>query len=374
MQTPIRLSLLLRPSVSIGILLAVGFSTFVLGATPFLLNLVAEEYEIGLAAASLIGVFQLGGFVIGSWGSGRWLRPRRRVFIAALVLAIAANLTSVFLPPFTILVALRFASGLSLGLISWFAWVQVFGDEHRMGDIAVMGPVAGIISSPLIAIFATGGGATAVFGLLTILGAIPLVFNRGSGAGDVVPSTKQRSAPVPIAKVLLVCLGLFTLGGSAVFQYAVVLGTDRVGLQAGTVALILSANALAAIPAARWPRSRGLPGPWLVATGICAVVMATAPSPVLYGAAIIFWGFAFWMGIPGVFTVLAERSAHPADRAGDAQAIMAGGRVLGPLLGGLLLDNFGASTLGVVSAALMAGAGLTVFALRSLVAPNIVAQ
>ncbi len=370
MQTPIRLTLLLRPSVSAGILLAVGFSTFVLSATPFLLNLVAEEYDIGLAAASLIGVLQLGGFVLGSWGSGRWLRPRRRIFIIALVLALLSNLISIALPPFGVLIALRFVSGLSLGLISWFAWVQVFGDEQRMGDVAVIGPVTGILASPLIATFAAGGGAPAIFAGLAALAAVPLLFNRGSGATDRVPAAKERSSPVPVAKVLLVCLALFTLGGSSVFQYAVVLGTGRLGLRPGEIALIFSANAIASIPSARWPWSRGVPGPWLVATGICAVAMTTAPNAAVFIAAITFWGFAFWMGVPGVFKVLAERSAHPADRAGDAQAVMAGGRVIGPLVGGLLLDGFGATTLGLLGGSLMAGSGIVVFATRSLVDPT----
>lgn len=372
MQVPIRLTLLLRPSVSVGILLAVGFSTFALGATPFLLDLVVDEYEIGLAAASLIGVFQLGGFVIGSWGSGRWLTPRRRIFIIALGLAVASNLASALLPPFVVLVALRFISGLSLGLISWFAWVQVFGDDEGMGDIAVIGPVTGIAASPLIA-FSAGGGAATVFVMLAGLAVIPLAFNRGAGATDRVPPPKQRSSPVPVAKILLACLAVFTLGGSAVFQYTVVLGTGRIGLTPSQVALILSANALAAIPSARWPWRRGYPGPWLVIIGGCAVTITTAPNAPVFAAAVIFWGFAFWMAIPGVFKVLAERSAHPADRAGDAQAVMAGGRVIGPLVGGLLLDGAGATALGVVGGALIAGSGLTIFALRAMVQPAAVA-
>ncbi|MGB5760654.1 MAG: hypothetical protein WBM50_27320, partial [Acidimicrobiales bacterium] len=89
MQVPIRLVALARPSVAPGVLLAVGFTTVVLGATPFLLDLVVDEYGISLVAASLIGVAQLSGFVTGSWASGRWLSPRRRVFIAALGLAVA---------------------------------------------------------------------------------------------------------------------------------------------------------------------------------------------------------------------------------------------------------------------------------------------
>ncbi|MCP3993307.1 MAG: MFS transporter, partial [Actinomycetia bacterium] len=136
LQIPLRLALLLRPSVGPSILLAVGFSTFVMASTPFLVDLVVDEYGIGLALASLIGVAQLGGFVIGSWGSGRWLSPRRRVFVGAMFLAVATNLVSSLLPPFAVLVGLRFGSGLALGLITWFAWVQVFGQEREMGDLA----------------------------------------------------------------------------------------------------------------------------------------------------------------------------------------------------------------------------------------------
>lgn len=370
MQIPIRLVLLLRPSVSLGILLAVGFSTFVLGATPFLFTPIVEEYGVGLAYASLIGVLQLGGFVLGSWGSGRWLRPRRRVFIAALALAVAANLASALLPPFAILVALRFASGLSLGLISWFAWVQVFGDDQRMGDVAVIGPVAGIIASPLLAVFAAGGGARAVFALLGTVAVIPLVFNRGSGASDRVPTQTTRSSPVPVARVILAALGLFTLGGSAVFQYAVVLGTSRLGLHPSTIAIVFSANALAAVPGAKWPWRRGIPGPWLAAAATCAVIMPMATNSAVFAVAIIFWGFAFWMGMPGVFKVLADRSVHPGDRAGDAQAVMAAGRVAGPFIGGVVLDSLGAGALGLVGGGMMMTAAAIVFSLRSLTAPR----
>jgi DHA1 family inner membrane transport protein len=366
LQFPLRILYLLRPSVGPGILLAVGFSGFVLASTPFLIDDVADRYGLGLALASLIGVAQLGGFVIGSWGAGRWLVPRRRVFVAALFLAVAANLASAALPPFPVLVGLRSASGLSLGLITWFAWVQVFGEEKGTGDLAVMGPVTGIISAPLVAVFAVGGGPSAVFALLGTMAAVPLLFNRGTGAADRIPPRRHRSRPVPVALVLLVALGLFTFGGSSVVQYTVVLGSDNAGLSPGAVALVFSANAVAGIPSAKWPWRRGWPGPWLVAAGVAAFVLAVADSGTVFAAAFVFWGFAFWMAIPGVFGVLADRSAHPADRAGDAQAVMAGGRVVGPLLGGLVLDNLGATALGLVGGGLMVAAGAIVFAVRSL--------
>ena len=369
-QVPVRVQLLLRPSVSTGLLLAVGFSTFALSATPFLLDLVVQHYGVSLTAASLIGVVQLGGFTAGSWGAGRFLRPERRVFVVTLVLAVLANLGSVALPPFAVLLALRAVSGLALGLIAWFGWVQVFGDDQRMGEVAVMGPLAGIAASPVIAAVAGGGGAGAIFALLAALAAVPLTFSRGTGAAERVPARRARTRPVPAALVVLVALGLFTLGGSAVFQYAVVLGRGQVGLDPTTIALVFSLNSVVGIPASRWTGRRGRPGLWLMLTGVCALSLGLTTTPLVFAGAITVWGFAFWMGVPGVFKVLAERSAHPSDRAGDAQAVMAGGRVVGPFLGGALLDAFGAPTLGAVGGSLMALAGLTVFATRTAIPPR----
>jgi DHA1 family inner membrane transport protein len=88
--------------------------------------------------------------------------------------------------------------------------------------------------------------------------------------------------------------------------------------------------------------------------------MGAATSGPLFVVAIAFWGFAFWMGTPGAFSLLAARSAAPGERAGDAQAVMAAGRVVGPLAGGVLLDATSAGVLGVVGGVVVgaAGAGL----------------
>ncbi|MEL6981656.1 MAG: MFS transporter [Actinomycetota bacterium] len=370
MQVPVRLTVLLRPTIAPGVLLAVAFSTLVLSATPFLLDLVVDEYSIGLTVASLIGVAQLGGFMLASWGAGRFLRPRRRVFVAAMVLAVVANGLSVLLPPYAILVLLRFASGLALGAISWFAWVQVFGDKRGMADVAVMGPLAGVLSAPVIGACVAQGGAPAVFALLAVVATVPLLLNRGTGATDTVAPSGPRSRPVPAAAIMLGALALFGLGGSSVFQYSVVVGTGEVGLTTGTMATLFSVNALVAIPAAKWPWSRGLPGPWMGVTALCALILMTADVPALFGGALIVWGFAFWMAIPGVFTALAERSANPADRAGDAQTVMAAGRIVGPFMGGAVIDGFGPTWLGIIGGGLMLIAGVAVFAVRTTVAPT----
>ncbi len=372
MQVPVRLTALVRPSVPVGVLLASGFSAVVLSATPFLLDLVSDHYRLGRSTAALIGASQLSGFMVGSWGAGRWLRPRRRFFVAALVAAMVANLGSALLPPFAALVALRLVSGVALGVLTWLAWVRVFGEKRGMADIAVMGPLTGVFAGPLIAVVGGSSGAAGLFGLLGVCAVIPLLRNRDAtiNGTDAMPTDRRRTRPVPAAAVILIALGLFTLGGSAVFSHAVVLGTERTGLSIGVIGMLFSGNAIASIPATRWPWSRGWPGPWIAATGICAVVLATATSPMVFGAAVVLWGFFFWMATPAAFTVLAERSAHPGDRAGDAQAVMAGGRVVGPLLGGLVLDRLGTTELGLVGGSIMVAAASVVFVVRAVAEPR----
>ena len=368
MQSPVRLVYLLRPTVKVGILLAVGFGVLAFVSTPFLLPEIADHYGISLGVASMIGVFQLGGFVVATWAAGRCLQPRESVFVTALVAAAAANLVSAALPPFALLVGLRLVSGLALGLLGWYGWVQAFGDDRRMGDVAVAGPVVGVIAAPLVSVLLDSGGPQLVFAVLAGISLIPLAFGYRSEVREL-PRPRVRNRAVPAARVILVCVALFTLGGSAVFVYAVVLGTGDPGLSVSTIATAFSLNALVGIPAARLRASRKIPSPWMAATAVCAILLATASQPWLFLGALVVWGFFFWMAIPAVFEVLASRSRYPEERVGDAQALMAAGRAAGPLLGGLLIDTAGATVLGIVGSALMLAAAIGVFTTRTVAQP-----
>ena len=93
-------------------------------------------------------------------------------------------------------------------------------------------------------------------------------------------------------------------------------------------------------------------------TGLSAVLVAGVHEPIVFWVAMTCWGGAFWMGIPGAFSLLAERSRYPEERAGDAQAVMALGRVFGPLAGGLLVSNVSVEAL-----ALMGGGAMLVASL-----------
>ena len=368
MQIPVRLVYLLRPTVKVGILLAVGFSVLAFVSTPFLLPEIADYYGISLGLASMIGVFQLGGFVIASWGAGRWLQPREPVFVVALLASAAANLASAALPALALLVLLRLVNGVALGLLAWYGWVQAFGDDRRMGDVAVAGPVVGVVAAPLVSTLLEAGGMRLVFAVLAGVSLVPLAFGYRSEVREL-PRKRAHHRAVPAARVLLWCLALFTLGGSAVFIYAVVLGTGDPGLSVLMVAAGFSLNAVVAVPAARMRAARKIPSVWMAATAVCAIVVATADWPWLFLGAIVVWGFFFWAAIPGVFEVLASRSLYPEERVGDAQALMAVGRAGGPLLGGLLIDSAGAAVLGIVGSSLMLVAAIGVFSTKVLAQP-----
>ena len=369
-QAPVRLLFALQPKLPAGVLAATAVSTVVFAATPFLVKGVAVDQNVDVSTVAVISTAQLGGFMLTSWGAGRLLRPRRRVMVIALMIGLLTNAASALTPWFSLLVGIRFLSGISLGLISWIAWSEAFGDEEKVGDVAVIGPIVGTISSPLIATLIDVSGTDLLFLVLGALHLLPLPFVRETRLVAATRGHRQRHRPTRAAAAILVCLGATTLGGSAVFVFAAVIGQDDVGLSALAVSFVFSANALAGVPSARYRGSRRLPGLWMALTGVAAVLVAAAHDPIVFWIALPTWGFAFWMGIPGVFSLLAERSNYPDERAGDAQAIMAAGRVVGPLLGGALYA-WSAPALGLVGGGLMALAGLAMVYVEWRIRPQV---
>lgn len=335
-QTPVRVVQTLRPQVAAGVLLSTAVSTVVFSATPFLVRGVAIDQGVDVATVGLISTAQLGGFSLTTWAAGRYLRARRRMLVIAVFIGVIANLASGWAPWFSFLVGARVVSGVSLGLIAWIAWAEVFGDDEKVGDIAVIGPIVGTIVSPIIAIVIDRSGPDALFYGLAVLYLMPLAFIRTTKLDAAARPKQQRHRPTRAAAAILLALGTITFGGSAVFIFASVIGQDDVGLTAFAVSIAFSVNALASVPSARYRGTRKLPGFWMAITGVSAIVIGAVHHPAAFWIALPAWGFAFWMGVPGAFSLLAERSKYPQERAGDAQSVMAAGRVVGPLLGGAL--------------------------------------
>jgi predicted MFS family arabinose efflux permease len=273
--------------------------------------------------------------------------------VIGTTIGVVANLASAVAPTFELLALMRFGSGLSLGFAAWIAWQAAFGDIEKTGDVAVVGPLVGVVMAPLIAVVLESVGLSWLFVLLAVITATPLIWRRQVPRTDRLRPHRTRHTPTRAARAILIALCAITLGGSSVFVYAAAIGTNLDGLSPLTVSLLFSGNALASIPSARWTGRRGPAGLWFLATAVCALAMAATRSGVVFGVALVGWGFVFFMGVPAAFTLLAERSNFPEERAGDAQAVMALGRVFGPIMGGLLIAAGSEVALGFAAAAVM---------------------
>jgi predicted MFS family arabinose efflux permease len=355
-QVPVKLMNAARPSVSPVVLATIGSSTAIFTATPFLLRPIADEFGVSVGAAGLISTGQLAGFVLGSWGAGRFLRPVRWLFVALALIGVAANLASALAPSLEVLAIARVGSGVSLGLAAWFAWQDAFGDADKTGDVAVVGPLIGVVLPPLITLLVSGVGYRTLFVVMALVAATPLLFTRSVPRVDRLRPHRTRHAATRGAQAMLVALTLVTLGGSSVFVYAAAIGTDLNGLSPLVVSLCFSANALVAIPAAKWKGSRGAAGMWFGFTAILALLMPSVHVAGVFVACIVTWGICFFMGIPAAFALLASRSRFAQERAGDAQAVMALGRVFGPIVGGSLFAAGRTTMMGIAAATIMGAA------------------
>jgi DHA1 family inner membrane transport protein len=130
------------------------------------------------------------------------------------------------------------------------------------------------------------------------------------------------------------------------------------------VSLAFSVNAFAGIVGTRRSARRGHAWAWLAAIAGCAVVVGTVPLGIPFVVALAVWGFSFWMAVPAVFRLIEERALRPDERIGDAQAVMALGRVIGPALGGVVLGPGRFTPLALVAATGLAASAAMVGAVE----------
>jgi DHA1 family inner membrane transport protein len=201
-----------------------------------------------------------------------------------------------------------------------------------------------------------------MFVMLAVIALSPVLFAGQVDVKDRLRPHRTRHAATRASIAMLVALGLLTLGGSSVFVYAAAIGTEYDGLSPLAVSLAFSANALVAVPAARWRGRRGPAGAWYLATAVLAFLLPAVHIAPIFTFALVAWGFVFFMGMPAAFALLASRSRFPEERAGDAQAVMALGRVFGPLVGGAFIATGATTLMGIAAAAIMScAAGLMLY-------------
>jgi DHA1 family inner membrane transport protein len=319
-------------------------------ATPFLIPEIAVRYGIGRGDAGLYSVVQVGAFALTTVVVPRLMQPSVRVFRTALAVLVLANLASIVAPGFIALLATRAVTGGAAGMITWLGWAAAMETRRSLAVMSAVGPMAALVAAPVLGLLIGLGDAVVFISLAVAV--LPVLLMS-------LPEFEQRPRPGERSgsrsnRVLLVALFLLTCAGASLFVYQAVVAVDILGMSPFAASLGFSLNAAAGFVGARLAGRHRRPGIWLATAGPAALISVLGGSVFWFYLGLMWWGFAFWMGLPGVLEMLAARSLRPDERAGDAQALMAFGRSIGPGVGGLFVDAGSFAGL-----ALASGIGLT---------------
>lgn len=329
-------------------------------ATPFLLAPIAERYGVSEGLTNSIAVAQVGAFALANFVLPRLFRPNGRILRYAAIGLVATNILSMAPNRYEVLVGLRILAGICAGTMTWLAWASAMKRIRSMSSIAATGPVAALVVSPVLAVVAEHGDR-AVYGLLAVVTIPAAVFlapilGRRRSRGHVSRSRSNR--------ILLVVLFALTFFGSSLYLNMMIVSRDIHDMAPLAASIGFSLNAFGGLVGAWMSTRHSKPGWFIASIGVAAAVTVFG-GPFLFFVGMFWWGFAHWMGVPGVLQMLVDRSLEPAERAGDGQGVMALGRSFGPAMGGAFVDAGALGALAVVSASGLTATGLTVVAVKA---------
>lgn len=351
MFAPLRIASSIRLQAPLGLLVSAVATALMFAATPFLIPELAARYGITEGTAGLLSTAQVGTFALTTLLLPRLVTPSRSLFRRSVAGAIAANALSALAANFVVLISLRAVAGIAVGALTWLVWQRAMSDSSSVTAISAAGPITALVGSPLLAAV-SGWGDRTVFALLAMAAIPALILDPGIAPQPALRRTVSRSRS---NRVLLMALFLLTFAGASLFVFLAVVARDVAGLSPVQASLGFSLNAGGGLLGAQLSGRHRRPGWWLATAGPAAFLTVAGGGAITYFFGLFWWGFAFWMGVPGVLRMLADRSLQPGERAGDAQAFMGIGRALAPAAGGVFADLQAYGTLGAV-----AGIGLTV--------------
>lgn len=329
-------------------------------ATPFLFVPIAARYGVSEGLAGAIAVAQVGAFALTNFILPRVIRPNGRILRYAAMGLVLTNVLSMLPSQFAVLVALRVLAGVCAGTMTWLAWAHAMKRTTSMSSIAAIGPVTAFVASPIVAIVAEHGDR-AVYGLLALTTIPAAIF--------IAPVSGKRRARGHVSRsksnrILLVVLFSLTFFGSSLYINMMIVTRDIHDMTPLAASMGFSLNALGGLAGAKMSLRHSKPGWFLASIGLAATATVFGGVGLFY-VAMFWWGFAHWMGVPGVLQMLVDRSLAPAERAGDGQGVMALGRSFGPAMGGAFVDAGALGALAIVSATGLTATGFTVVAVKA---------
>lgn len=303
------------------------------------------------------------------------LGPRRTV-IAGLLLLGAASVVFGFAHTFPLLVAARFAQGIS-GAFTWtgaLSWLVSASPEGRRGAVigtALGTAVAGALLGPPLGALASSIGTAPVFSTVAVLTLVlaaaayrlPDATERGTGGiGETLVAMTKR--PVVIAIVMLGIPSLmFGLESVIVPLRINSLGGGPFLIAAGFTIGAAAESALAPL-IGRYSDRVGRVRPYVAGMTICAFAILLIPvghaSWVVVVASVIIAvgaGFSFTPATAILTRSAENQGLHQGFGAALMNMTWAGGQIFGAIAGGALAEAFGYAVPCIVVAVLLGGAG-----------------
>ena len=346
-------------ALSLAAVLSASFGVgLIFGFQPPLIALVLERggassFEIGaVSSVSTVAIMlcsPLYPSAIRSLGSRR-----------AVILGIAVSTVVLFvmplLPGFQGWFVLRFVTGCSLGL-EWIAseiWLNRLATDQTRGT--VMGTyatvfAAGVMSGPLLLqLTGTSGWRPFVVGAVCLaLTALPLLAARDPEAGDATGDRLQwlriaRAAPIVMLAALIAGL-VESAYVSLLPVFALLRGLDEHSALL-LVTVFLAGNVILQLPIGRLGDRLGRYRVLALCAAVCVIgpilLSAVMGEPWLVWPLLLLWGGTMYGFYTQGIALLGESYPHAelADANTVYVVVYCAGGIVGPILGGLAMDNW----------------------------------
>jgi predicted MFS family arabinose efflux permease len=310
--------------------------------------------------------------------------PRKPLLLCAMTAFLVANTLTAAAPGYAVLLAARFLAGVAAGL----AWAILAGHARSIAPAGLEGraiavtmtgiPLALSLGVPAGTLIGRHAGWQAAFAAVSvatlaviawIVRSVPAA-QRPQGA-HAAKATVPRTLRTPGVAAIMTVVVTFVLGHTIVYAYiASYLRQAGLGESTDAILLMFGAACLAGIwyvgrRVDRRLRLLAWGGAALFTLSTAAFAVTTAPWAVR--AAAVVWGLG-WGGIPTLLQTAAGRAGlrHGQAVADTAQAVLVTlwnvAMMLGGIVGGLLLEGLGATSV-AVAASLLGAVSLLVVAL-----------
>ncbi len=294
------------------------------------------------------------------------LLPRlsyRTVCLVAVLLAVAAQLGSLFTTSLQAVVALRCVAGIGEGLVYAVSLAVVASRSANPDRLYGLFQIAWAVGS--MGFFSVGGQLTeafahrGIYGMITVVTVvlIPLLLLLPADHSDVrvQESGEAESSSAVMGIIVLLGTFLYLTVSAAVYTFSEPLG-QRAGLDTGQVGFALTAGSVVGFTGAlmaTWlnvRRGRAMPiTVFCVVFSLLAIVICINQNPVVYVGALILTVVFFYFSVPYLFGLAAalDRQGRWAAAAGSAYLL---GFAVGPAFAGTVIETFGYPALGYASA------------------------